>query len=392
MQKRVIESIHKKNSIALKVIERLCTAEGFLMLGHENPDEDCIAAMVSFGLLASKFEKRAAIYVTGKLQEQHNYLLDICQHNMIDVYRDKDAEIRRIDTMVVCDTPKPSMVAYPESAKSIVEDPDIVTIEFDHHIAADSEYIGDPEYALVTEASSACELVGYIALKLCNHPAILEQFHIKELLSRNLVLAILTGIIGDSKMGKFLKSRRERRFYAIFTGLFNDLLTAKTNRSTNYSNKDEVFNELIRLSDVEEACFSFLMSRADERGPVAYVVLDESTSKTLFTQFELETVVSVSRSVADALAERSTKLSMTGYYDTSDSGENLVQFRVRRSQGFKWYDVRRIIDLFEIKNGGGHEGAIGFRFDRAEVGDIVEFADRLLEGITKDIDSAESAK
>ena len=204
--------------------------------------------------------------------------------------------------------------------------------------------------------------------------------------------SILTGIIGDSKMGKFLKSRRERRFYAIFTGMFNDLLTAKTNRSSNYSNKDAVFTALIRLSDVEEACFSFLMSHAEERGPVAYVVLDEPTSKKLLTEFELETVVSVSRSVADALAERSSKLSMTGYFDTSDTGDDLIQFRIRRSQDFKWYDVRRIIDLFEIKNGGGHEGAIGFRFSRGEIDDIVKFTDRLLDGIVKDIDSASTKR
>ncbi len=359
------------------------------MLGHANPDEDCIAAMVSFGLLVSKFDKHAFIYIDGKLQEQHHYLLNICKHNSIEVLRDRSAEVpvSEIDTIVVCDTPKPTMVAAPDAVAPLFADEargesGVVVIEFDHHLAADSAYIGDADYALVTEASSACELVGYTAFKLSDRTELLAEYRIDDLFSRNFVLSVLTGIIGDSKMGKFLKSRRERRFYEIFSTMFNDLLTAQTTRAGNFSNKEEVFTELIRLSAEEEACYAYMTEHAAYSPSIGYVVLDEGESRAMTDRFDTETVVSVSRAIADSLAEKSGKLSLAGYYDATGG---LVQFRVRRSRHFKSYDVRRIIELFDFSNGGGHEGAIGFRIDRDEIDDVRRFTARLIAGIERDI-------
>ena len=78
-----------------------------------------------------------------------------------------------------------------------------------------------------------------------------------ELFPRNLVLAILTGIIGDSNMGQYLKSRREKRYYQIFSGMFNDMLSRRTTKKTNFSTMDQVFTELQKLSDHEEDCFRY---------------------------------------------------------------------------------------------------------------------------------------
>ena len=383
MPKHVIDTIAKKKRIAANIIQRLCDGEHFLMLGHADPDEDCIAAMVSFALLVAKFDKNATLFITGNLNEQFSYLIDICQYNAIHVTCDNDIDMSNIDTVVFCDTPKPEMISAPNSARQLFDDPDVIKIEFDHHIAADSAYIGDPEYALVTEASSACELIGYIGLKLNHRPDLIERYHISEVISRNLVLALLTGIIGDSKMGKFLKSRRERRFYEIFTGMFNELLvvgTWSTNRSDIFSNKEEVFDAIVRLSANEEACFTYFMKRAAVSSSVGHVILDESESKTLFDRFDTDTVVSVARSAADALAEQSSKLSLIGYFDFGKP-EKLIQFRIRRSHNFKSFDVRSVLDQFQIENGGGHEGAIGFRFERETVDDIREFGAKLIAGI-----------
>lgn len=76
---------------------------------------------------------------------------------------------------------------------------------------------------------------------------------------------------------------------------------------------------------------------------------------------------------------------MIGYYDFADGTEGLVQFRLRRSHGFKEYDVRWVIDFFKIANGGGHQGAIGFRYPPAEIADIESFVDRLLNELEDDI-------
>ncbi len=125
----------------------------------------------------------------------------------------------------------------------------MLRIEIDHHLAADSGYFGDEGYRLVTEASSASELVGHILLKLEGRRDLLERHQVAELFPRNLVLAILTGIIGDSNMGQYLKSRREKRYYQIFSTMFNDMLSRRTTKKTNFFTMDQVFTELQKLSD-----------------------------------------------------------------------------------------------------------------------------------------------
>ena len=67
---------------------------------------------------------------------------------------------------------------------------------------------------------------------------------------------------------------------------------------------------------------------------------------------------------------------------------HLVQFRLRRSQHYRELDLRRILDAFSIKNGGGHPGAIGFRLPEEEVPDVPEYSRRLIRGIEGLMDEA----
>ncbi len=60
-----------------------------------------------------------------------------------------------------------------------------------------------------------------------------------------------------------------------------------------------------------------------------------------------------------------------------------MQFRLRRAGGWKGYDLRGFLTLFSIANGGGHEGAIGFRVPRGEIPDFHAYVTTLLQGIEK---------
>lgn len=364
-KKTRIETIAKKNSVVNNIITALDERDSFLLIGHKNPDEDCIASLVSFALLITKFGKKASIYLRDEIHEHYQYLADICRHNSIYRVQKDDVELSSVDTVVACDTPKPSMLDTTDLVNSLIDRKDILKIEIDHHLEADSAYIGDAGYCLVDEASSASELVGLVALKLCNRVDLLTRYAVEEIFSRNFVLSILTGIVGDSKMGMFLKSRRERRFYDIFSGMFN---------------------ELQRLSADENECFTFFIKLKKLSDSIGYTVLDEQESRLVNQKYTNETVVSVARAVADVLAEDSSYLSLIGYYDDAEKSD-LIQFRMRRSHSFKNFDLRSILKLFSIENGGGHEGAIGFRLKRDEVGDIRQYAEKLvnrIEGVIKD--------
>ncbi|MBN2323892.1 MAG: DHH family phosphoesterase [Spirochaetes bacterium] len=382
MQKIPIVSIAEKNRTIKNIIDAMLTREHFLIIGHENPDDDCIASMVAFSLLLVKFDKDVKMFIKGQVHEHFHYLLNIARYNSIRLVDHVDGETGPIDTLVVCDTPKPSMIEKDEGLNRLMQDDTVRIIEFDHHMGADSVYIGDEGYRLVTEASSAAELIGHLTFKLNNRKDLLERYQTKDLFSRNLVLAILTGIIGDTKMGQFLKSGRERRYYQIFSGIFNNLLAKETTKDTNFANMEEVFNELQRLSRKEEACYNYFIDRKKFSPSVGWVALSERDMRGLFKRCGIETVVSVARAVCDTLAEESGKISLVAYYDNPDESD-LVQFRMRRSQGFKTFDLRKILEIFAIENGGGHEGAIGFRLEKDRFDDLEKFVAMLLEGVEK---------
>jgi len=56
-----------------------------------------------------------------------------------------------------------------------------------------------------------------------------------------------------------------------------------------------------------------------------------------------------------------------------------VQFRLRRSHLFQKVDLRDFLSRNGIANGGGHPGAIGFRFERSQIIDMNRFSTELVE-------------
>jgi len=53
MKKVPITTIYEKNRVIENIIDAMLTRNKFLLLGHRNPDEDCIASMVAFSLPVS---------------------------------------------------------------------------------------------------------------------------------------------------------------------------------------------------------------------------------------------------------------------------------------------------------------------------------------------------
>ncbi len=373
-------SIGEKNRAIERILQAMAARSSFLLLGHHQPDDDCIASLVSVGLLLSKMSKEARICIESRVHEHFEYLLDICRYNSIGLSRAFDPAAEPVDTIVLCDTPKPAMIEAGPAIRALFDRPEVLKIEIDHHIGGDGEFFGDEGYRLVDEASSACELIGHLALKLAGREELLRRFQIGDPFSRNLVLSILTGMIGDTQMGRYLKSRRERKYYRIFSGMFDGMLARSTVRAENFANMQQVFGELQRLSAEEERCCRFLLARRRSSPSVGYVLLAEEESAALFRECGYDTLVSVARAAADLLAEESGRLSLVGFLDPPGRS-NLAQFRIRRSHHYHQIDLRTLLARFSIRDGGGHEGAIGFRLPREEVGDLQEYGRRLIERI-----------
>jgi diguanylate cyclase (GGDEF)-like protein len=377
--KRDIPSAAGKNRVMAAVARALEERDSFLIIGHKDPDEDCVSSMVAFALLANKLNKKSAIALGSSVQDNYDYLANICRYNSIEIIRDS-APTFQPSVLVLVDTPKPDMIDRGELYEGMRKDGSILKIELDHHLEADSAYFGDPDYRLVYEASSTCEIIGRLALKMAGDGRLMEKYQVDELLSRNLVLAILSGMIGDSQMGRYLKTPRERWFYARFSALFERMLRRKTRSgSGNYSSKEQVFKALAALSDDEDSCFRFMSKCSLTLGRVSLCVLDAEASRFLFSTYGSDTAVVVAKALVDTLAERNGCLGLVGYYD-DPSASSFAQFRLRRSQDFTALDLREALVKLGVQNGGGHPGAVGFRIEKETIPDI-DAAARLFVGI-----------
>jgi nanoRNase/pAp phosphatase (c-di-AMP/oligoRNAs hydrolase) len=375
--KTELQTIAEKKRLAGNIIDTIQKNDFFLLLGHKDPDTDCVAALVAFALLLSKLQKEVTIYVSGPVQEQFNYLLAICKYNNISVSYGKEVNLQNISTLVILDTPKPDMIGMTESMARLMADPSIRKIEIDHHLQLDTQYAGDPGYCLVSEASSTCELLGYMALKLAKKLGIKAE----DFFSRNIALAILTGVVGDSQMGKYLKTSRERRYYQIFTGIFDRLLFEKTIKGRgNISSMEAIFDVIQRFSVQEKKCYDGIMALKRKSNMVYYVCLDKELSGEMFKSYGTELMVNISKAAADTMAEESGKLGMVVYYDDEDLSD-FIQFRLRRSAKFPTIDLRGVLSVLDIRNGGGHPGAVGFRVKKTEVPDLDAYIEALIARI-----------
>jgi nanoRNase/pAp phosphatase (c-di-AMP/oligoRNAs hydrolase) len=236
----------------------------------------------------------------------------------------------------------------------------------------------------VSEASSTCELIGYLVLKMTKK----KNWRKKEdLFVQNISLAILTGIVGDSGMGKYLKNRRERRYYDLFSNSFNQYLEDRTQKPVQKTSTEATFDVLQSFSVQDKKCYDRIMNAKVEAGTLFYVGLDEAVSKELFDKYGNDRMVMVTKVVADTLAENSGKLGLVAYYDTSKP-ERLVQFRLRRGSKYNALDLRRALKKLKLDNGGGHPGAIGFRVPGGQIADFGKFIATLAEDIATLIETA----
>ena len=378
--KEEIPTIAEKNRIVKNIFGDILSKHSFLLLGHKEPDTDCIASLVAFALLLSKFKKEVTIFLIDPVIEQLQYLLAICKYNHINVIQDTKKEIsNNVSTVVILDTPKPEMIMTNDSVSRIIADPSVRKIEIDHHIGSDAGYAGDPGYRLVSNASSTCELIGYLCIKISKNPTI--NIAGEDFFSRNLALSILTGIVGDSQMGKYLKTKKEKWYYQFFSRIFDKLLLEKTAKGgKNLQSMENIFDFIQNLSHEEAECYQTMKKYIIQSPSIHSIILGSNESEELFNHYGEELIVNVSKTTADELSEASGKLGMVAYYD-ADRLSDLIQFRLRRSAKYTTIDLRTVITSLGITNGGGHPGAIGFRINKTDVKDIKTYGEDLLKRI-----------
>ncbi len=384
-KKRPFPTIQERNRTIERILTVIRERRSFLLLGHILPDEDCIASLVTMALLLGKFGKDVVIYLSNPIPNQLSYLSNICDYNAINLVIGNEPLLHDYEVVCVLDTPKPDMISLrPEMAALLKEErfiggKPIPIIEFDHHLSADAEYSGTEGYRFVHYATSTCELLALFCHKLERRKDLLAQYEIKNLFSRNIVLSLLTGMIGDTKNGLTLKNARDMFFYKFFTKRFSSILEASLRKNTqNYASTQDIFTSIQLLTVVEKDIYHELLSRARYSGRIGSVALTEEESMSFLAQTEYNIFVKAIKTVTDNLAEKSGVIGMTAYFDPPEISD-LVQFRIRTARDIGGIDLRTILTDFSISDGGGHPGAIGFRVPKAAIGDSAKFVSRILK-------------
>ena len=209
----------------------------------------------------------------------------------------------------------------------------------------------------------------------------LKRFGITELFSRNLVLALLTGIIGDTRFGLTIKTNREQFFYKLFSNFLSNLLVKTHHKnSKNYSSMTDISNSIQSLTVEERDIYQMLLDHARYAGRTGYVVLDPEESLNILARIDYTVFVKVIKSVTDFLSEQSGIIGMTVYYDMPEVSD-LIQFRIRASRNITGIELRSILLDFNIADGGGHPGAVGFRLKKSEVTDLHGYVKKILDKI-----------
>jgi nanoRNase/pAp phosphatase (c-di-AMP/oligoRNAs hydrolase) len=386
LKKTELVSLAEKNRIAQNICGEIRRLDTFILLGHNDPDMDCVASLITAALLLRKAKKEAVIYLPGPAAEHFNYLFAVCKSQGVMVLyggSDLPAFLLRAERLsglglIVLDTPKPAMISLNDAIGKLLADPGVRKIEVDHHLEGDALYAGDEGCRLVSQSSSTCELLCYLGYKLAR----LEGWKTDtDILSRNIYLAVLTGIIGDSNMGRYLKTKRERWYYEAVSDRFHELLGGLVPKSVRVSTED-MFDIIYTFSVQDKRCFDAIMEFSREAKSVYYIALSREDSQGLIDRFGADRMVTVSKVAADTLAERSGRLGLVVYHD-DDRESGYVQFRLRRSSIYHGIDLRTVLTALRIDNGGGHPGAVGFRIPKAEMKDFDGRIQEMLEGIEK---------
>ena len=364
--KRQNMTIGARNRVMQNIYTLVKKHRSFLILGHETPDEDCFASTVAGALLLRKFNKHVSIFLECLPPENLKFLSSICKYNKINVYYGTMPPIRFVEVLCILDTPKPEMIAANGCIYNFLHDPTIPKVELDHHFGSDATYIGDPNYCLVLHASSTCEILCRICYKLANHPEIQQRYSIEELYSRNLVLTLLTGMLGDAKMGNYISNSHDKEVFDYFSKHLNLMLRISTH-SEGHTKKIESMERLLDVMETTDAetekAYNDILDRAVYTGQVGSVVLSEDESNAFFKNIEYAQFIGMIKVATNTIAEKAGGVGISAYFDSPDKS-NKIQCRIRVSEAMRGINLHPILSHFKITDGGGHPGAIAFRLPR----------------------------
>lgn len=341
-------------------------------------DPDSVGAMLSLALYLRVMGKQVYIVLSNSLGENLDHLEKMIEYNNIHTLRNADeiAGVKDvIDTVIFCDTANSKLVPFFPYISEHLLSRNISVIEIDHHFGADSEKLTDQAVTLFQKANATTEITGELLKKIHqNNPDLPHPFN-----QRNIVISILTGILGDTMGGRVVPHKQS---YVQWMGTLGNKLKRNTrwrkpngvrsgdDRKTKFWNPQQIQEYLTRLSREQEICIHALKKRRVVDGDVESLNLLNSTYSEVnefCRPFDSPWFFYILSFLLNLIPDPSAKVGFLYFHGKNAEDKDCIYIKMRRSSQYSGIDLRttetHLRSIFQDKymGGGGHAGAVSFR-------------------------------
>ena len=299
-----------------KTIQLITDSNNILILGHVNPDGDCIGSMAALMLGLRSSGKSVSAWSDELLPLKYGFI-------KIDLEKPDQEKLFDFDLIVVLDTAVETRIG----AKLDFSHSEIPMLAIDHHVASKNNF--DYIYADQSQAATGCIIYD-----------ILISLNIK--ITKSIADAIYTAIITDT--GRFSYSNTNKRTFEITLELLKAGINPSEISSIIYNSSAP---EYIRILG---SALKTLELVADGVGAIMYVSSDMIEKEGL-NKFDTEDFVNYPKSII------TVKVACM-ITESPDSNELRLSLRSKKPD----VDVSRLAKLF---NGGGHKCASGARISES---------------------------
>jgi len=299
-----------------KTVQLIARSSNILILGHVNPDGDCIGSMAALTLGLRSTGKKVSVWADESLPLKYRFI-------KINLKKPNQDALSGFDLIVVLDTAVETRIG----AKLDLSQLEIPLLAIDHHVTAENNFT----YIHADQSQAATGCIVYDILKLLN---IKIEKYIAE--------AIYTAIITDT--GRFSYSNTNYRTFEITLELLKTGIDTSEISSIIYNSNAP---EYIRILG---AALNTLELVADGAGAIMYVS-SEMLKKEGFKNFDTEDFVNYPKSIT------TVKIACM-ITENPDSDVLRMSLRSKTPD----IDVSKLAKLF---NGGGHKCASGARINKS---------------------------
>ncbi|NIU47089.1 MAG: hypothetical protein GWN72_24265, partial [Nitrospinaceae bacterium] len=248
-------------------------------------DADSVSSMLALALYLRLWDKNVALVIPGHLDDNLHFLEDIIEYNGIQVLREeKEVEDARdwVEALIFCDTANTQLVPFYSLLDKNFLSQNLPVLEIDHHFGTDSEKMAKDEVTLLQEANATTELIGSLLIRLFEkNPGLPHPFS-----RRNIVLALLTGLLGDTIGGKVVHWREP---YDHWMEVLGKNLRQTTrwrkngghrpgdDRDAKFGHPGEVLRYLNRITNDKQECLKWMTQMIVKDQGVGHLNLMNST-------------------------------------------------------------------------------------------------------------------